>query len=317
MKKITDIRRPRMWEVALTAFALAAPFVLPQAVERDAGFVTRAVAQEMQQVDTSRLVAIGGAVTEIVYALGEEKRLIARDSTSIFPEEAMKLPDVGYMRRLSPEGVIAMNPTSILAIEGSGPPDALAVLKSAGIPFVTVPEGYDRPAILRKIETVGAVLGVPDKAAALAESVSRDLDAAVADTSTRPEDERKRVLFILSFQNGRIMAAGAHTAADGILDLAGVTNATEGAFEGYKPMSDEAIIEAKPDVLMVMTNGGPLDSPDEELLAHPAIALTPAGQSKSVLRMNSLHLLGFGPRTASAIRELNAAVYAKPGNASQ
>lgn len=317
MRKIIDIRRPRAWEVALTAFALAAPFVLPQAVERDAGFVTRAVAQEMQQVDTSRLVAIGGAVTEIVYALGAEDRLIARDSTSIYPQEAMALADVGYMRRLSPEGVIAMNPSAILAIEGSGPPDALAVLKSAGIPFVTVPEGYDRAAILKKIETVGAVLGLPEKAARLAETVAKDLDRAVVDTATRPANERKRVLFILSFQNGRVMAAGANTAADGILRLAGVENATKGAFDGYKPMSDEAIVEARPDVLMVMTRGGNHDGADAELLAHPAIALTPAAETKSILRMNSLHLLGFGPRTASAVRELNAAVYGKPGNASQ
>ena len=124
-----------------------------------------------------RIVSIGGSVTEIVYALGEGGRLVARDSTSTFPEEATKLPDVGYMRQLSPEGVIAVNPTAILAVEGSGPPDALAVLKSAGIPFETVPEGYDRAAILKKIDVVGKFLGVEDKAKELEAQVSADLDA--------------------------------------------------------------------------------------------------------------------------------------------
>jgi iron complex transport system substrate-binding protein len=313
MSKSFDLRRVRPLGAALTAVALSLPFVLPLAAPGPDGFVREAVAQEMQKVDTSKLVTIGGAVTEIVYALGEGDRLVARDSTSMYPEEALKLPDVGYMRALSPEGVIAVNPTAILAVEGSGPADALAVLKTAGIPFETVPEGYDRAAILKKIDVVGDFLGVPEKAKALEETVGADLDVAIADAARRPQSERKRVLFILSFQNGRIMAAGRHTAADGIIGLAGAINATEDTFDGYKPLTDEAVINAKPDVVMVMTRPG-AGSTDEEVLAHPAIAVTPAGQNKAVLRMNSLHLLGFGPRTASAIRDLNKELY---GNVSQ
>ena len=112
------------------------------------------------------------------------------------------------------------------------------------------------------------------------------------------------------------MAAGGHTAADGIIGLAGAINATDGAFEGYKPLTDEAVINAKPDVIMVMRRPG-ADSSDEEILAHPAISVTPAGQNKAILRMNSLHLLGFGPRTASAISDLNKELYGKSGNVSQ
>ncbi|MGX5719800.1 heme/hemin ABC transporter substrate-binding protein [Shinella zoogloeoides] len=316
MSKSFDLRRARPWEVALTVFALSAPLLATFTLPVDGGFVRKAAAQDMQKVDTSKLVTIGGAVTEIVYALGEGERIVARDSTSMYPEEALKLPDVGYMRALSPEGVIAVNPTAILAVEGSGPADALAVLKSAGIPFETVPEGYDRAAILRKIDVVGNFLGVPEKAKALEEKVGAELDGAIADAAKRPESERKRVLFILSFQNGRIMAAGNHTAADGIIGLAGAINATEGTFDGYKPLTDEAVINAKPDVVMVMTRPG-AGSTDEEVLAHPAIAVTPAGKNKTVLRMNSLHLLGFGPRTASAVSDLNKELYGKPGNVSQ
>jgi len=313
MSKSLDFRRARPWEVALTVFALAAPLILPPAAPGAGGFIRTAMADDMHKIDSSRLVSIGGAVTEIVYALGEGDRLVARDSTSTFPEEAIKLPDVGYMRQLSPEGVIAANPTAILAVEGSGPPDALAVLKSAGIPFETVPEGYDRAAILRKIDVVGGFLGVKDKAKALEQQVGADLDAAVADAARRPESERKRVLFILSFQNGRVMAAGDDTAADGIIGLAGAINATEGTFTGYKPLTDEAIVEARPDVVMVMSRPGS-NASDTEILSHPAISVTPAAKNKAVLRMNSLHLLGFGPRTASAIRDLNRELY---GNVSQ
>ncbi len=51
-----------------------------------------------------KVVTLGGDVTEIVYALGAQSALVARDSTSMWPEEALKLPDVGYLRQLNAEG---------------------------------------------------------------------------------------------------------------------------------------------------------------------------------------------------------------------
>lgn len=308
-----DFRRLRSWELALALFAVSAPFVLPIALPPS--FVRAAVAQDMQKIDTSRLVSVGGAITEIIYALGEEGKLVGRDSTSVYPEAVLKLPNVGYMRQLAPEGVIAINPSAIIAVEGSGPPEALNVLKEAKIPFKTVSEKFDRDGILAKIKTVGDFLGVPAKANALSDQVKADLDTAVVDAAKRAESERKRVLFILSAQGGKIMASGTGTAADGIIALAGAVNATA-SFPGYKPLTDEAIIEAKPDVVLMMTRSGGHAATDDELFAHPALSLTPAAKTRAVVRMDGLHLLGFGPRTAGAVRELNAAIYGKP-NASQ
>ncbi len=315
MKNGYDFRRLRSWELAVAVIAVSAPFFLPVAAPGTASFVRAAVAQEMQRPDTSRLVSVGGAITEIIYALGEEKRLVGRDSTSVYPEAALKIPDVGYMRQLSAEGVMATNPSAIIAVQGSGPPEALALLDNAKIPFETVPDAYDGAGIIAKIRTVGTFLGVPEKAEKLAVQVKADLDAAVADAAKRPATERKRVLFILSTQGGKIMASGSGTAADGIIQLSGVVNATD-SFKGYKALTDEAIIEAKPDVVLMMTRGGDHSASDADLFAHPALSLTPAAKTKTVIRMDGLHLLGFGPRTAAAVRELNAAVYGK-ANVSQ
>jgi iron complex transport system substrate-binding protein len=258
----------------------------------------------------TRVVSVGGDVTEIIYALGEEGRLVGRDSTSVYPQAALKIPDVGYMRQLSPEGIMATNPGVIIAVEGSGPPEALAVLQNAAIPMETVPERYDGDGIIAKIERVGTILGVETRAQALAAQVRAELDAAHAAIAAQPDAGRKRVLFILSMQGGKIMAAGTGTAADAIVGMAGAINATAG-FKGYKPVTDEAIIEAKPDVVLMMTRGGSHGATDEDIFRQPALALTPAAETRSVIRMDGLHLLGFGPRTASAVRDLNAAIYGK------
>ncbi|UWU19947.1 hemin ABC transporter substrate-binding protein [Rhizobium sp. CB3060] len=308
MTMLKNLKRIKPWEIALTALVMTLPLVPASPVKGGYSLVERAHAAEAPKIDTSRLVSIGGDVTEIVYALGEEGRLIARDSTSMYPESAAKLPDVGYMRALSPEGILAVNPTAIIAVDGSGPPEALTVLRNASVPFETVPQTYDRDGILKKIDVVGSLLGVPDKAKAREDKVAADLDAAITDSGKRPEAERKRVLFILSNQNGKILASGGATAADGIIKLAGAINAVD-SFSGYKPLTDEAIIEAKPDVILIMDREGPLSIKEDDLLKQPAISLTPAASHKAIIRMDGLHLLGFGPRTASAVRELNAAIY--------
>lgn len=256
--------------------------------------------------DMSRIVSVGGAVTEIVYALGKEDMLVARDSTSVYPEAATALPDVGYMRQLSPEGVLSVNPSGLLVLEGSGPKETIDVLKKASVPLITVPETYDHEGILEKIRVVGQALGAEDKAAELVTQVSAYLTAAEKLTSAIPE--KKRVLFILSMQGDKILAAGDHTAANGIIELAGAANAVEG-YSGYKQLSDEAAILAKPDVILMMTRGGDHSLQDEELFRHPAIAPTPAGQDRRLLRMDGNYLLGFGPRTAGAIRDLATALY--------
>ncbi len=259
-----------------------------------------------QDYDASRIVAIGGSVTEIIYALGEEERLIARDTTSVFPEAALELPDVGYIRQLSPEGVISVDPSLIVALEGSGPPEAVEVLEKASIPMVTVPDRYDREGILEKIRIVGDVLDVEDKAVALTAETDADLKAA--EQATADIAERKKVLFVLSLQGGRILASGTNSAADGIISMAGGVNAVT-EYEGYKQLTDEAVIEAAPDVILAMDRGGDHETQANDLLAHPAIAATPAAKTGSVVRMDGAYLLGFGPRTAAAVRDLSAALY--------
>ncbi|WP_299408736.1 hemin ABC transporter substrate-binding protein [uncultured Roseobacter sp.] len=254
----------------------------------------------------TRVVALGGSVTEIVFALGEDHRLVARDTTSSFPEAALELPDVGYIRALSPEGVLSARPDLIISEEGAGPPDALDLLKSAQVPFVEMPQARTAEQIAQKIEAVGAALGVPGKAATLATEVSAELQATAADIAAS-DQPRPRVLFLLSTQGGRLMASGTDTAADAIIRLAGGDNAIS-TFEGYKSVTAEAIATAAPDVILMMDRAGDHASSDAELFEMPALRTTPAAQEKAVVRMDGLLLLGFGPRTAQAVRTLHSAL---------
>ncbi len=256
--------------------------------------------------NTSRLLTLGGSVTEIAVALGVEGRLVARDTTSNFPDSIQSLPDVGYIRALSPENILALDPALIVAEGDAGPPEAVEVLTAAGIPFVLVPEATDPQGIIAKITAVAEALGQPEKGAELAAKVQAGLDAATARAAAVATP--KRVLFILSLQGGRVMAGGEGTEAEGIIRLAGGINAATG-FQGYKPMTDEAVLTAQPDVILMMDREGDLSISDADVLAQPALSQTPAAGAAAILRMDGMLLLGFGPRTPEAALALHDALY--------
>lgn len=253
-----------------------------------------------------RIVSVGGTITEILFALGAENRIVAVDSTSGYPFEASSKPDVGYMRALSAEGILAQRPDLILAEEGSGPTPVLEILSASAIPMVTIATPPQGEAIGRKIRDVGAAVGLSDKAEALATRTESELQALSQDVS-KIEEPRKRVLFVLSLANGRIMAGGAGTEAAEIIRMAGGINAAPD-INGYKPLSDEAVIAAAPDVVLTMTRGNHQTSADE-VFALPAFQTTPAAASKSLISMDGLLLLGFGPRTPDAARDLSKQLY--------
>ena len=217
-------------------------------------------AEEGQAVfkDTSRIASVGGSVTEIVYALGEEGKLVARDSTSVYPEAAMKLPDVGYMRQLSPEGVLSVNPSGLIVLEGSGPQgNDRRSQEGKRAADRWCPKPSTMPASSKKSASSDERSARTPRRRSLPQQVDADLAAAERLTAGMPE--KKRVLFILSMQGGKILAAGSHTAADGIIQLAGAVNAVEG-FSGYKQLSDEAAIMAKPDIILMMDRFGGHDT---------------------------------------------------------
>ncbi|MCP4560943.1 MAG: ABC transporter substrate-binding protein [Bosea sp.] len=266
-----------------------------------------AVVAPAQAQTAERIVAAGGVVTEVLYALGQQDKVVGVDTTSQWPPEALKdKKSVGYVRALSAEGVLSLKPSQVIAVEGAGPPDALALLKESGTPITMIPEALSPEAVVGKIAAIGKAAGVAEPAQQLAATVKGRFDELDKLRAGLPK--QKRVLFVLSLQNGRIMVGGRATTADAIITLAGGVNAAD-AVEGFKPMTDEAIITAAPDVILMMRFSSAHNASPEEVFAMPAFSETPAAKQKSLIRMDGLYLLGFGPRTPNAARDLMAELY--------
>jgi len=271
--------------------------------------------------DTSRIVSVGGDVTEILYELGVGDAIVAIDTTSVHPQpDVSQKKSVGYMRALSSEGVLAVGPTLILATDAAGPPEVVAALKGSSVPFITV-DGPDTPeGVTQKIKLVAKAVGKVEAGDTLADRVGAQFNAAAE--ARKRLSKSVRALFLLSVQSGRALAGGQHTAADAMLALAGAENVIT-SFEGYKPLSGEAALGLAPDVIVVMQSAsghrtadakGPIAT---EIAAIEGLAATPAAKSGRIIEFDGSLMLQFGPRAPAAARELMQIFYPEPAGASK
>jgi len=249
-----------------------------------------------------RVVSVGGALTEIVYALGGEQTLVAVDTTSLFPEAALRLPKVGYMRQLSAEGVLSVRPTVVLATTEAGPANVLTQLRDAKVNIQTVSADHSFAELRNKVRVVAAALGREGAGKTLEAKLAQDMQDA--ESYVARQRSKPRVLFILS-HSGTPQVAGEGTAADAFIRMTGAVNALAGV-QGYKPMTTEAVVAAQPDVILTTTQGVTAIGGIDKLWEQPGLGLTAAGKQKRAVAMDALYLLGFGPRLPMAVREAAA-----------
>jgi iron complex transport system substrate-binding protein len=249
----------------------------------------------------TRIVSLGGDVTETIYAIHAQDELAAVDSTSTWPEAARKLPDVGYVRQLSAEGVLALRPDLILATHDAGPATVITQLRDAGVRIETLPASRSAADIESKIRTIGRLTGHDKEAAELASEVARQFASLATAVAAMPS--HPRTVFLMSTGQGSPMAAGRETAADRAIALAGGLNAATG-IDGYKAVSPESLAAMKPDVVLLMKEREDAVGGIAGVLGMPGIADTPAGKAKRIYFVEGQALLGFGPRTAAAASDL-------------
>ena len=194
----------------------------------------------------------GGSLTEIVYLLGAEDRIVAVDTTSNYPEAATKLPSVGYVRNLSAEGLLFVESHLDPRRGRHGPPAVLDQLAQAGVATVRVAEQHDAEGILQKVACVGEVLGMADEAGARIDELRAVANRLAAYGDVGPGSPR--VAMLLSLRDGAPVAAGDNTSGGGFLRMAGARNVFA-SIDGWKPVSTEAFAAANPEVIVIPERG--------------------------------------------------------------
>ena len=253
-----------------------------------------------------RIITIGGTITEIVCALDACEQIVATDRTSTYPPEMQNLPSVGYRSNIKAEGIIAQNPTLILAEEGYMSPDIYTQLESAGISFHTFENQTTMASTLAMIQEIGKVLGKEEQARQVEVQLKEDLQKAesvLIKASTTP-----KVLFVYARGHGTLSICGKQTFAEQIIPLAGGTLAVP-EIVGYKPLTTEALIKANPDYILFFDTGLESLGGMEGALGIQGVMQTNAGKNQNIIAMDGLYLSGFDSRVGQAIYDLAVMIH--------
>lgn len=247
-----------------------------------------------------RIVTLGASVTEVVFALGAGGEVVARDMSSLYPEEVKALPDVGYFRTIGAEGVLAQNPTLILAAHGTGPAQQVDVLKHSGLRFVHLEARPSAESTIALIEAIGREVGREAEAAVL---VTR-LKGQLAEAAALALPEKPRVIFLMGTSGNAIQAAYDNTAAGAFIELVGGVNVLSG-INGYKSVTPEAVLTLDPDVILHASQipGGGTTA----LTLDNAPAWLRETRAFRANRMHGIQLtrhLVFGPRLGEGVLEV-------------
>lgn len=261
-----------------------------------------APAPAMAQPAARRLVSLSGALTEMVYLLDAQGLLVGTDTTSLFPEAAQKTAKVGYVRQLSAEGLLSLRPDAVIGTDEAGPAVVLEQVRQAGVRVSLIPARHDWAEVQAKLALAGRETGRVEQARVL--QARLDTDWAAVQRRVAQAPRRPRALFILS-HGGTPMASGRGTAADALITMAGGVNAVS-QFQGYRPLTAEAMAAAAPDVLINTTQGLEALGGEAAFWRRPELALTPAFARKALVALEANQLLGFGPRLPQAVQELHA-----------
>lgn len=265
-----------------------------------------------------RIVSVGGALTETLFALGAQGEIVGTDTTSLFPAAALQLPKVGYARSLSAEGLLSLRPTLVVATADAGPAAVLRQVQGAGVQLALLDSDHRFEGVLQRCQALAELCGREAAGAALQAQLQaqwqrsqQQVQALVqARAAAQPGEGSAplRVLFLLSHSMAQLRVAGSGTAADAMIRFAGASNVMA-ATQGYKPLTPEAAIAAAPDVILVTDQGLQAAGSVSAVLRLPGLAQTPAGRQRRVVAQDALLLLGFGPRLPQAVGALAQALH--------
>lgn len=274
--------------------------------------VTDATGKTVEVRSLERIVTLGGVNTEVLYALGMGERIVGRDGTSEYPPQVMSKPSVGLPGQYSAEAILALRPTLVVAREDTRPTQVLDQVRAAGVPVILVPIEPTVEGAKRRIRLLAQAVGRLEAGEALIRGLERDLLALRSFQAQQAPKGKLRglVVYLPAPQVAFVCGEGSIFVA--IMELGGVENALKGV-RGCQPMNPEAVVAARPDLLVttkktVETVGGL-----EGLLRVPGMAQTPAGARRKVLIMEENYLGNIGPRMGRAALDLFRAAYLQEG----
>jgi len=258
--------------------------------------------QTEKDQNAERIVCVSKQLTEIVFALGANDKLVGVDLSSTYPKEAQKLTNVGYHRMLSAEGIISLRPSLVIHNGGIGPEEVVKQLEKVGIPLKAYPDTKTIAEVKDLFRQVGKDFNAEKKAEELCEKLDQDM-GSIQEKAAKYKDKPKVVIIHFGRVVNNYLVVGQKSNATQMLQWAGAVNAID-AGEGMKPINPEMIAKANPDVILATDFGFDRMGGLEKFKSLAGIALTNAGKNNKIYRIEEHDLIYLGPRTGENVLKL-------------
>lgn len=257
--------------------------------------------------DGPRIVSVGPGITETIFALGLGDRVVGVDAMSRYPDAVKDLPQVGYHRMLSTEGILALSPTHLFVNVEAGPVTALDTIRGAKVAVTILDTPLDEPAVGKRILDIGKALGKDAEAAGLVKTMSERIE--VVKKSAAAATGKPRALVLYSRGENLLFVAGKNTPPDLMLSLVGAEN-VGAPLDGMKPLTAESAFVADAEVLIVPESTLRTFKSREAIFQTPGLAGSRAAKAGRLVALDDQLLFALGPRTGEAadalLRELRA-----------
>ncbi|MGA5371714.1 heme/hemin ABC transporter substrate-binding protein [Streptomyces griseoincarnatus] len=277
--------------------------------------VRSADGREVTVEQAERIVPLSGSLSEIVFTLGLGDRVVARDVTATF-EQAAALPVVTRGHDVSAEGVLSLRPDLVVAESTTGPDEAMDQIRAAGVPVLVVEGATGLDDVGPRIEAVAQALGVPSAGEELTRRTEERV-AAVAKSVPAGKDKPRVAFLYLRGSASVYLIGGKGSGATSLIEAAGAVDAgaESGLEKDFTALTSEALVEAAPDALLVMSKGLESVGGVDGLVEIPGIAQTPAGMDRRIVSVEDGVLLNYGPRTDQVLSSVMEQLYGGEGGA--
>ena len=243
--------------------------------------------------EARRIISTDAGSTELLVALGLQDRLIAIDVTSAQPDADNPLPSVGYHRNLSAEGVMSLNPDTLIGSNHMGPDHVVQQLKQSPVQLIQLPVAHTTEQLNQNIHALADRLSLADQGAQLIEDNRRLLQKL-----QRQALSQEQAVFLLSM-DGKLRMAGQKTGGGALISLTGAQNLAD--YDNYRSISVEALVALQPSLIMVSTRDA--DAGIQDFLErHPLLKHTPAGERGQIYAVDGRTIVS-GGLSVSALAE--------------
>jgi iron complex transport system substrate-binding protein len=192
-----------------------------------------------------RIIALAPSITEILYKLEMENRLVGVTQFSNYPPPAKALPKVGSYIRLDVEKIASLEPDLCIAVKDGNPITAIRKLESIGIPVYAV-DPRNLEAVMDTLVEIGQLLGVVDRAKSVKTAMNHRIQQIQNHLSAM--NHRPGVFFQIGITP--IVSVGTPTFIHELIKMAGGNNLAQGPTP-YPRFSKEQVIGLWPDVMII------------------------------------------------------------------